>query len=187
MHEVILLAIFAFTLAVALAVAARSAVAALFAVLLGAGWPATLLAGGSELGRGVVILAVALVLLAGLTERPSRLALGASAAVVLGALALSSSAAVAKDAFLNWQNWDFYTQPQKPVSVRYVWDAHYEGVRFPKKETTVLSIRAPRRPQYWRATVLERFDGTRWREHLWSETPTEDYELTPAGADNPRN
>ncbi len=187
MHEVILLAIFGFTLAVALAVATRRALPALLAFLVGAGWPATLLAGGNELGRGIFILAVALVLLAGLTERPSRLALGASAAVIVGAFALSSSAAVAKDAFLDWQHWDFYTRPQKPVSVRYVWDAHYGGVRFPKKETTVLTIRAPRRPQYWRATVLDRFDGTRWLEHVWAETASEKYELTPVGADNPRN
>jgi transglutaminase-like putative cysteine protease len=187
MHEVILFAIFGFTLAVALAVAARSALGALFAFLIGAGWPATLLAGGNEVGRGVVILAVALVLLAGLTERPSRLALGASAAVVVGALALSSSAAVAKDAFLDWQHWDFYTRPEKPVTVRYMWDAHYGGVHFPKKQTTVLSIRAPRRPQYWRATVLDRFDGTRWREHVWTETPSEAYELTPAKANDPQN
>jgi protein-glutamine gamma-glutamyltransferase len=187
MHEVILLAIFGFTLAVALAVAARNALGALFTFLIGAGWPATLLAGGNEVGRGVVILAVALVLLAGLTERPSRLALGASAAVVVGALALSSSAAVAKDAFLDWQHWDFYTRPETPVAVRYVWDAHYSGVHFPKKETTVLAIRAPRRPQYWRATVLDRFDGTRWREHTWTETPSEAYELTPAAANDPQN
>jgi transglutaminase-like putative cysteine protease len=166
MHEVVLVAIFAFTLAVALAVAARRAVVAVVAFLVGAGWPATLLAGGNEIGRGVVILAVTLLLLAGLTERPSRLALGAAAVVIFGAFALSSSAAVAKDAFLDWQHWDFYTRPQKPVSVRYVWDANYAGVRFPKKATTVLSIRAPRRPMYWRATVLDDFDGTRWREHL---------------------
>jgi protein-glutamine gamma-glutamyltransferase len=187
MHEVILLAIFGFTLAVALAVAARRALAALLMFLVGAGWPATLLAGGNEVGRGIFILAVALVLLAGLTERPSRLALGASAAVIVGAFALSSSAAVAKDAFLNWEHWDFYTRPQKPVSVRYVWDANYSGVRFPKKETTVLTIRAPRRPQYWRATVLDRFNGRRWLEHVWAETASEKYELTPVGADNPRN
>jgi transglutaminase-like putative cysteine protease len=187
MHEVVLLAIFAFTVAVAVSVAARSAVLAVIAFLVGAGWPATLLSGGNELGRGIVILAVALLLLAGLTERPSRLALGASAVVIVGALALSSSAAVAKTAFLDWQHWDFYTRPQKPVSVRYVWDAQYGGVRFPKKVTTVLSIRAPRRPMYWRATVLDRFDGTRWREHVWSETPSEAYKLAPVGVGNPRN
>jgi transglutaminase-like putative cysteine protease len=170
MHEVVLFAIFGFTLAVALCIAARRAVLAVVAFLVGAGWPATLLTGGNELGRGVFILAVALLVLAGLTERPSRLALGAGVLVVFGALALSSSAAVTKGAFLGWQHWDFYTRPQKPVSVRYVWDAHYDGVRFPKKVTTVLSIRAPRTPMYWRATVLENFDGTRWREHLWADT-----------------
>lgn len=182
MHEVILIAIFAFAVVVAQAVAARRAVLTVIVFLVAAGWPSTLLAGGSEVGRGVVILAVALFLLAGLTERPSRLALGAAAVVVLGALALSSSAAVAKSAFLDWEHWDFYTRPQKPVSVRYVWDAQYNGIHFPKKATTVLSIRAPRQPQYWRATVLDRFDGTRWLEHLWRETPTESHELTPLEA-----
>jgi transglutaminase-like putative cysteine protease len=184
MHQVVLVAIFAFTLVVALAVAARRAVFAVVAFLVGAGWPATLLAGGNEIGRGVVLLAVALLLLAGLTERPSRLALGAAVVVIFGAFALSSSAAVAKDAFLDWQHWDFYSRPQKPVSVRYVWDANYAGVRFPKKVTTVLSIRAPRRPMYWRATVLDYFDGTRWREHLSrAADPTR---LWPRGAEDRR-
>jgi protein-glutamine gamma-glutamyltransferase len=186
MHQVLLIAMFAFTLLVTLALAARRAITAVCAFLVGAGWPATLLAGGNELGRGAIILAVALAILAGLTARPSRLALGAAAAVLVGALALASSPAVAKDAFLDWQNWDFYTRPAKPVSVRYVWDARYGGVSFPKKETTVLSIEAPPRPQYWRATVQDYFDGTRWRERVWRETATEKYELTPAG-DEPRN
>ena len=184
MHQVVLVAIFAFSLGVALAVAARYALVAVIVFLVGAGWPATLLAGGSELGRGVVILAVSLLLLAGLTERPSRLALGAGALVVFGAFALSSSAAVAKSGFLDWQHWDFYNRPQKPVSVRYVWNANYSGVRFPKKTTTVLTIRAPRRPMYWRATVLDEFDGTRWREHLWGDTART---LLPRGAEDQRH
>jgi transglutaminase-like putative cysteine protease len=186
MHEVILIAIFAFVALVAHAIAARRAVLAVIAFLIGAAWPATLLGGGNELARGVVLLAVALLLLAGLTARPSRLALWAGAAVIVGAFALSSSAAVAKDAFLDWQHWDFYTRPQKPVSVRYVWDAQYDGIRFPKKATTVLTIRGPRDPQYWRATVLDRFDGTRWLEHTWQATALENHELKPRGVDDRR-
>jgi transglutaminase-like putative cysteine protease len=182
MHEVLLIAIFGFTLAVALAIAVRRPLLAVLCFLIAAGWPATLLTGGNELGRGVVILGVALALLAGLAERPSRLALGASAAVVVGALALSSSAAVAKPAFLHWQQWDFYTRPQKAVTVSYVWDARYTGVQFPMKKTTVLTIRAPSRSQYWRATVLDRFDGTRWLERPWRATASEGRLLTPAGA-----
>jgi transglutaminase-like putative cysteine protease len=179
MHAVILTAIFGFTFAVALAVAARRAVLAVVLFFIGAGWPATLLTGGNEIGRGVVILTVALVLLAGMTERPTRLALIPVALVALGALVLSSSAAVAKPAFLDWQHWDFYTRPQKAVNVRYIWDARYDGVRFPKKMTIVLTVRAPHRQLYWRATVLDRFDGTRWLEHPWRETPAERRVLYP--------
>jgi transglutaminase-like putative cysteine protease len=182
MHSVILIAIFGFTLAVALAVAARRALIAVVLFFVAAGWPATLLSGGNELGRGLAILAVALALLAGMTERPSRLALVAAGAVLGGALALSSSPAVAKSAFLDWQHWDFYTRPQKAVSVRYIWDARYDGVRFPKRTTTVLTIRAPHRSYYWRATVLDRFDGTRWLEDVWPESARQQRELTPASA-----
>lgn len=182
MHQVILVAIFGFTLAAAVAIAARRVLLAVVIFLIAVGWPATLLAGGNELGRGIVILGVALALLAGLTERPSRLALGAAAAVLAGALALSSSPAVAKTAFLDWERWDLYTRPQDPVSVGYVWDAQYDGVQFPKKETTVLTIRAPRKSQYWRATVLDRFDGTRWLEGPWRETASESRRLAPPGA-----
>ena len=81
MHSVILVAIFGFTLAVALAVASRRALLAVVFFFIGAGWPATLLSGGNELGRGIAILAVALALLAGMTERPSKLALIATGAV----------------------------------------------------------------------------------------------------------
>jgi hypothetical protein len=66
------------------------------------------------------------------------------------------------------------------VSVRYLWDAHYDGVSFPKKRTTVLTIRAPHRSYYWRATVLDRFDGTRWLEDVWPESARQRRELQPA-------
>lgn len=187
MQMVVLAAIFAFTLGVALLVAARWALAAVLTFLLGAGWPATLLAGGHELGRGAVILAGALMLLAGLSNRPGRLALPATAAVVLFALALSSSPAVAKSAFLDWQRWDFYNRPQKPVSVRFVWDANYEGVRFPKKRTTVLTIDGPRAALYWRATVLDRFVGDRWIENLRVESREERRLVVPRAADTIAN
>jgi transglutaminase-like putative cysteine protease len=187
MHAVVLVAIFGFALAVALAIAARRALFAVALFFLAAGWPATLLSGGNELGRGLAILAVALALLAGMTERPSRLALVAAAAVVGGALALSSSPAVAKSAFLDWQHWDFYTRPQNAVSVRYIWDAQYGGVSFPKKTTTVLTIRAPRRPYYWRATVLDRFDGTRWLEGVWRESARQRRDLSPPAAEKRSN
>ncbi len=187
MHMVILVAVFAFTLAVALAVAERRAVTAVALFLVGAGWPATLLAGGNELGRGAVILAGALALLAGVSGRAGRLAVPVAGVVVLGALALSSSPAVAKSAFLDWQNWDFYNRPEKPVSVRYVWNADFAPLHFPKKATTVLRIAGPRAPLYWRATVLERYARDRWEERIRDESPQEARAVVPPAARDLRN
>lgn len=171
MHGVILAALFGFSLAVALAVAARRAVLAVVCFLVGAGWPATLLTGGHELARGAVILGGALVVLAGLCGRPGRLAIPVGGALVLSALALSTSPAVAKTAFLDWQHWRFATPPQKPVSVRYVWDSDYSGIRFPPRATTVLRIKAGPAPLYWRATTLDEFAADRWVEHLIPNRP----------------
>ena len=165
MHGTVLLALFAFTLATSLAVAARRPRAASLALLVGAGWPATLLQ-GHDFVRGAALLAGLLVLLAGLREqrRFSGYAAVAGVAVVLVALAASSSPALARHGFVNWQSWDFYTRPARPVSVSYVWSSDYSGLHFPKKQTVVLRITAPSRPQYWRAVALNDVVGGRWFE-----------------------
>ena len=188
MHMLVLLALFVFVGAAALAVAARRPVLAVAAFLIGAGWPSTLLSGGHELGRGAIILAAALVLLAGVRGRATHVALPAAAGVVLVALALSTSPAVAKSAFLDWQHWNPVVRPVKPVSVSYVWDSNYNGFDFPRKVTTVLSIRAPQTiGTYWRATVLDAFVGDRWIEDVWRETAQEAHDLAPAPERDPRN
>src|SRR5439155_10466173 len=46
----------------------------------------------------------------------------------------------------------------------------------------VLTIRAPSTPHYWRATVLDRFDGTRWLERVWHESRAESLALVPIAA-----
>jgi transglutaminase-like putative cysteine protease len=170
MADAILVAVFAFGLAVALAVAARAGRIALLALLVGAGWPATLLAGGSELGRGTLVLAAALVLLLGTTRR---LALGAAAlasGVLLAAgTALATAPAVAHRELVAWQHWDVYDQPDPRVGVRYVWDARYDGIRFPAKRTVVLRVVAPPTSSYWRAGTLDEFADGRWLEDYGTE------------------
>ena len=166
MHGVLVAAAFGSCLALGLAIAARRAFAAVLVVVVAAGWPATLL-GGGELWRGAYILAATLIVLAGLSERNAIVAgraLAAGACVVVCALAASTSPAVAKPEFLKWQRWDFYTRPQKPVSVSYVWNSHYDGIHFPKKVTTVLRVKGPAQSLYWRATTLDVFDGRAWIE-----------------------
>jgi transglutaminase-like putative cysteine protease len=168
MHGVLLLAVFAFTLLVALAAAARRPGVAVLALVIGAGWPATLLP-GNDLVRGTFLLLGVIVLLAGLRRDPLRgLGYSATAAVVVvaAAVAASSSPALAKQEFLHWQSWDFYTRPAKPLDVRYAWDSNYTGLRFPRKATTVLRIRASSTPHYWRATVLSAVERGHWKEDL---------------------
>jgi transglutaminase-like putative cysteine protease len=169
MHSVILAAVFGFCLALGLAIATRRAVLAVLLLVVGAGWPATLLVGGSELTRGAIVLGAALVLFAGLAARGwdgFGRAAAAGVAVVVCAVAASSSPAVAKSELLNWQGWDFYTKPQKPVGVSYVWRSSYFGVHFPKKVTTVLSIKAGPTSLYWRAATLDTFDGYGWSDEI---------------------
>jgi protein-glutamine gamma-glutamyltransferase len=168
MHGVLLLAVFGFCLLAALAVAARRPVAAALVLLIGAGWPATILPGDDELVRGAVLLAAVLALLAALAVRPGRVQTQvlAGGAVVLLALTLSVSSAVARGQFVAWENWDLYTEPDESVQVSYVWRANYDGVRFPNKRTRVLRVRAPGRAGYWRATTLDAFVGHVWDEDL---------------------
>jgi transglutaminase-like putative cysteine protease len=185
MHMLILFAIFAFTAVLALSIAARSAIAAVVCFVVAAGWPSTLLAGGHELVRGAFILAVALVLLAGLTERARAAVAPATVVTVFAALALSASAAVAKPAIFHWQQWNPYGHGAKPVSVAFVWNSSYTGIRFPKKSTTVLTVAAPRTiGTYWRATALDRFVRDRWVEDPWLETAPERRSLYPRTARN---
>jgi transglutaminase-like putative cysteine protease len=49
-----------------------------------------------------------------------------------------------------------------------VWDANYGGVQFPRRETVVLRISAPRRSLYWRASTLDLFARDRWLETLYA-------------------
>jgi protein-glutamine gamma-glutamyltransferase len=176
MHGTVLLAVFVFTLAASLAIAERRPRSASLALLVGAGWPATLF-GGHDYVRGAALLAGLLVLLVGLRERPRTLGYAplAGLAVVLIALAASSSPALARHGFVNWQSWDFYTRPAKPVSVSYVWSSDYSGLNFPRKQTVVLRIAAPSRPQYWRAVTLNDVIGGRWLEDATSQEQTSGY------------
>jgi transglutaminase-like putative cysteine protease len=162
LRGVVMAAVFGFVLSLSLAVASRRPIAAALVLLLGAGWPVTL-RGDRSLLTGAAILLATLAVLAGLTtRRVPRAALPAAVALAVLAVAVSTSAAVAKGGLVSWQGWDFYTAPQAPVGVAFVWDGQYGGIRFPRKRTAVLEVKAPPRSLYWRAAVLDLFAGDRW-------------------------
>ena len=167
MHAVVLMAIFGFCLVLALALAARRPLFAALVLLVGSMWPATLVP-GSDLERGAFTLAVVLALMAlggQRAPRSYRPALVAVAALVVASLAASTSSAVAKEPFVDWRSWDLYDRTPNAVGVDYVWDASYDGLRYPKKRTVVLSVGAPSNiARYWRAATLDAFRGHRWIE-----------------------
>ena len=164
MRAVLLTAVFGFALAVALAVAARRPLPAVLLLLAGAGWPATLRGPSGGLVVGGLILLGALSVLAGLTTRNvPRVVIPAAVGLAVAALVASTSSAVAKGGLVSWQHWNFVAG-QPAVSVGFVWNAQYAGIRFPTKRTTVLEVKAPQRSLYWRAAVLDDFVGDRWVE-----------------------
>jgi protein-glutamine gamma-glutamyltransferase len=199
MHGVVLVAVFAFTVGASLAIARRRAILASAITFAGAAWPVTLIRDAPSTTRGVLLLLAALLLLAVLRAPESRRGGGQTAlvgaGVVLAALVAVSSPAVAKGGFLNWEQWEPYTRDRKPVSVSYVWDADYDGIKFPKEATTVLTIKAPRRVSYWRATTLDYFLDDHWREGSPTITPVQidvrdaliDDPLVPARAQDPES
>jgi transglutaminase-like putative cysteine protease len=201
MHGVVLLAVFVFTALASLAVAARRPLLASLVLVAGAGWPATIFPGHDDLGRGVLILAAALALVARLGPTTRRGApqvlVGTALAVV--ALVASSWNGVAKAQFLDWQKWDLSTKSGPSVSVEYVWKANYSGVDFPKKRTRVFTVKTDdQQAVYWRATTLDTFIDNAWKEELLPIVPftvegepvrdrlTND-PLLPVRGRNPRN
>jgi len=171
MHGVLLVAVFAFTLCVALAAAARRPGLVALALVVGVGWPGTLLP-GHDLLRGGLLLAVVLLATALLRRGPVRglgVAAAAGAVVVVGALFAADSSALAKRAFLDWQHWDLYTKPARPVDVSYVWDSSYRALKYKGKPTTVFRVKAGPQPHYWRSSVLNTVEGGRWFEELSPE------------------
>ncbi len=171
MHGVLLLAFFAFTLAVAFAAAAHRPGLVALSLVVGVGWPGTLLP-GSDLFRGAVLLVTVLAATTLLRRGPVRglgAAVAAGSLVVIAALIAASSPAFAKRAFLDWQHWDLYTKPAKPVDVSYVWNSSYRGLTFRGKPTTVLRVKAGPQSHYWRVSVLNTVEGGRWFEELSPE------------------
>jgi hypothetical protein len=146
MRGVVLMGAFGFVALAGMAIAWRRTFLALGAVVVGAGWPATMASTWVESSRplltGALILGAALVLLVLLRPDARSLSHAAVAGAVLVAFAVGGSTtdAVAKRGFVDWDSWDFYDRPDDPVDVRYVWDADYDGISFPEERTDRKSV-----------------------------------------------
>jgi transglutaminase-like putative cysteine protease len=183
MGELVLAALFGFSLVAALLPAEPKPIAAAAAVLVGAGWPGTLLGPSHGIAMGGAILAATLVVLAGLgSRRVPALALPATALVAAGAVAVGSATA-ARHGLVHWQSWNLAGRATGSVRVGFVWDVQYGGLSWPVHPTVVLEVRSDLRPTYLRAAVLDDFVGDRWAIGL----PRASDFLEPPAARRPRN
>jgi len=167
MHGLVLVAIFGFVLAVALLAASSRPVGAAAVTVAGAGWPATLLGDGQTVALGALALAAALStpLILRVRSGTSLVAgMAATVLVVAGAAWASSATAVAREAALNWESWDFSGVPAEATGVRFAWDSNYDGIDFPPTKTVVLSVEGPERARYWRTSTLDLFASDHWFE-----------------------
>jgi transglutaminase-like putative cysteine protease len=183
MHELVLSGLFLFALGVALLAAARKPVASALLLLVGAGWPATLLGPSRGVAMGAAILGAALVLLGGLgSRRVPALAIPAAAVVGVAAVAVGSATA-ARHGLVHWQSWNLAHVAIAPTDIGFVWNAQYGGLKFSGRPTTVLQVQSARPPTYLRATVLDDFHNDKWAIGV----PRPADSLEPAAAYRPRN
>jgi transglutaminase-like putative cysteine protease len=183
MNDLVLSGIFLFALGVALLAAARKPLACAVVLLVGAGWPATLLGASHAVVMGAAILAAALILLAGLgSRRMPALALPAAAVVTIAAIAVGSATA-ARHGLVHWQTWNLANVARGPDDVGFVWNAQYGGLNWSGHPTTVLQVQSARPPSYMRAAVLDDFAGDAWKLGL----PRPADSLEPAITRRPRN
>ena len=169
MHSLVLCAVFGFTLAVALLVAARRPLAASAVVVAGVGWPATL-SGGSAIAFGTAALAAALAIPLVLRASSLRTLVAGTAIaalVVVGAASASSVTTLGRDAALDWESWDLRGPAREASAVRFVWDSNYSGITFPPTKTIVLRVEGPTLPNYWRTTTLDLVSDNHWSEDLF--------------------
>jgi len=113
---------------------------------------------GSPLARGLVLFALVAAWL-WLPRLRGRQALpGAALVVAMALVALPLSARLNRaDALVDYSNWNWFGGTE----VSFNWNHSYGPLDWPRKGTTLLQVKS-NRPLYWKAEVLDTFDGLRW-------------------------
>jgi len=124
------------------------------------GFPATLDTPRAELLLGFVLLMLcaAWLWLPGFGGRRAATAVGAIAAA--GALAVPASVAIGGDrAWWDYESWDWFGRDSE---ITFNWNHSYGPLEWPRDGTTLLEVTSDE-PLYWKASVLDRFDGFTWQ------------------------
>ncbi len=121
--------------------------------------------------NGIILLALIAAWLWAPSLPGPRVGLAGIAVGIAGIIAAPVAAAMDRsDPILDYRSWSW---TGATPSVEFDWDHTYEPLDWPRDGTPMLDVRADA-PHYWRAAVLERFDGFRW---VRSESETTALEL----------
>ncbi|MGI8846070.1 MAG: transglutaminaseTgpA domain-containing protein [Thermoleophilaceae bacterium] len=113
---------------------------------------------GAPLARGLVLFALVAAWL-WLPRLRGRQALpGAALVAAMALVALPLSARLDRaDALVDYSQWNWFGGKE----VSFDWNHSYGPLNWPRKGTTLLQVKS-NRPLYWKAEVLDTFDGLRW-------------------------
>jgi transglutaminase-like putative cysteine protease len=114
----------------------------------------------AELAWGVVLLLLAAAWLWVPRLAPRRAAVALATAAGAGLLALPVAAVLDTEApWWDYESWDWFGRDRE---VTFDWNHSYGPLDWPQEGTTLLEVRSVK-PLYWKASVLDRFDGFTWQ------------------------
>ena len=100
-------------------------------------------------------------------------------ALAAGAIALPIAAKIAPaSAWWDYESWDLFAEER---TVTFDWNHSYGPLEWPQRGTTLLEV-SSELPLYWKASVLDRFDGFTWQRATRSDALADAPTSTPAGS-----
>jgi protein-glutamine gamma-glutamyltransferase len=131
---------------------------ALGILLIVYGVGATLDNPGAEVLWGVALLLLACAWLWIARLEPRRRPLAVGVALAAGVLAVPLTARLNAPAWWDYETWSWFGAER---TVEFQWNHEYGPLDWPREGTTLMTVDSER-PLYWKASVLDRFDGHTW-------------------------
>jgi hypothetical protein len=137
----------------------RRRVVALVLLLASYAVPIALYAPGAELFWGLILLFLSAAWLWISRLHGARRNIALAVAFGAGVLALPIAARAGDEPLVDYRSWDWFGAS---ASVSFNWDHTYGPLQWPNDGTTMFSVKTDR-PLYWKASVLDRFNGVAWQ------------------------
>jgi transglutaminase-like putative cysteine protease len=144
--------------------ASRATALAILLIAYGVG--VTLDNPGTEViwGIGLLVLSAAWLWIARLGPGQRLVALGVTLAA--GLVVLPVAARLNAEAWWDYENWSWFGAER---TVRFQWNHEYGPLEWPREGTTLMLVESEQ-PLYWKASVLDRFDGYTWSRAAAGDT-----------------